>query len=101
MGKTHLADSMKCVKITNIPYSTKFSRRIIFAVFADWCRTSKIKLAKSLNSLGVWLSRILGPRNLFPRTVRSAKYLRLENLALYGILHCRDGAGRIYTHCPI
>ena len=32
----------------NMPYSTKFSRRIIFVVFADWSWTAKIKLANLL-----------------------------------------------------
>ena len=31
---------------TEIPYSTKFSRRIIFAVFANWPQTVNIKLTK-------------------------------------------------------
>ena len=33
-----------------LPYSTKFSRRIIFAVFADWSWTAKIKLANFFNT---------------------------------------------------
>ena len=33
-----------------VPYSAKFSRRIIFAVFADWSRTAKIKLANFFNT---------------------------------------------------
>ena len=32
----------------NVPYSAKFSRRITFAFFADWQRTSKIKLREIL-----------------------------------------------------
>ncbi len=32
--------------VTYIPYSAKFSRRIIFAVLEDWFQTVKIKLAK-------------------------------------------------------
>ena len=35
---------------TVIPYSAKILRRIIFAVFADWSRTVKIKLANFFNT---------------------------------------------------
>ena len=40
--------SCSCIssRVYIIPYSTKFSRRIIFAVFADWLQTVKIKLTK-------------------------------------------------------
>ena len=69
-----------------LSYSAKFSRRIIFAVFADWSPTVKIKQAKCF-FLYVCIRSILGPRNLFPRTVQydqTVKIMRLENLALYG-----------------
>ena len=36
----------------DVPYSTKFSRRIIFAVFADSSRTAKIKLRKNVSKNG-------------------------------------------------
>ncbi len=42
-----------------IPYSAKFSRRIIFAVLEDWSKSAKIKLAK-------FFQCILG-RRLLPR----------------------------------
>ena len=36
------------IRKIHIPYSAKFSRRIIFAFSADWHRTSKIKLREIL-----------------------------------------------------
>ena len=49
----------KCTH-THMPYSAKFSRRIIFVVFADWPQTAKIKLA---NCFVVYacIQSILGP----------------------------------------
>ena len=61
-----------------IPYSAKFSRRIIFA---DWPQTAKIKLAKCF-VVYAWIRSILGPRNLFLRNVqydKIANIMRLEN----------------------
>ena len=42
--------AMLAIGDKGIPYSAKFSRRIIFAVFADWSRTAKIKLANFFNT---------------------------------------------------
>ena len=48
-----------------------------------------------------WLSRILGPRNLFSQNVsngQSVKNLSLENLTLYGILLCHGW--EVHIHRP-
>ena len=49
-------------KLCTIPYSTKFSRHIIFAVFADWPQTVKIKLMECF-VIYACIRRMLGPRN--------------------------------------
>ena len=51
----------------HIPYRTKFSRHVIFlAFFADWNRTSKIKLSEMFE-YRIDASGILDLRKLFPR----------------------------------
>ena len=64
-----------------IPYSAKSLRCIIFLRL-------RLRPRKLSSPNAVWLSRFLGPRNLFPRNVQHkqiAKILLLENLALYTV----------------
>ena len=55
-------------KSDDVPYSAKFLKHITFAVFTDSSRTVKIYSAKCFEK---WVrpSRIVDPRNLFPRNV--------------------------------
>ena len=61
-----------------VPYTSKFSRCIIFAVFADFSNLQKLS---SRNFRILYILQTLDPRKLFPRNVwkaQSAKIVRLE-----------------------
>ena len=75
-----------------IPYSAKFSRHIIFAVFADWPQTAKLKLAKCF-VVYACIRSIIGPRNVQYDQTAKIKCMRLENLALYSKLETLTNSG--------
>ena len=90
--------SIKDVVQIYVPYSGKFSRVLIFAVFADQHESAKIftsnfltcdpyHLASQLRNLGVWLCLNAYPRKLKREKLENptpAKVVTLENFPLYG-----------------
>ena len=69
-------------------YGAKFSRRIIFAFFADWSGTTKIRRREKVYVKGMANKISLICENCFRETLQitqSEKIVHLENLALYGI----------------
>ena len=64
-----------------ISYNTKFSSRIIFAFFADWHQTSKIKLRKILeyriDAMLTFLARSLIRENCFHKNFENPNLQKL------------------------
>ena len=69
-------------------YSAKFSRCIIFAFFADWPQTAKIKLAKCFTLYVCTYTKHPWSVKFISRNVQHdqiTKIVHLENLVLYSV----------------